>query len=73
MNDKKYYDYFSSLSAPDLLRVTLGCQKRYEEGKSCEDCHIYKKGHCDGKRDLNREAEDKMLLEDLHLEQQEQL
>ena len=46
----KYQEYFSSLSTPDLLRVTLGCQKRYEEGKSCTECYLFKQDKCDGKR-----------------------
>ena len=73
MENNKYQKYFSSLSLPDLLHITVGCQKRFEEGKPCEECSIYKKGNCDGKRVLSKEEEDKIFFEDLLLEEQEQM
>ena len=69
--ETKYQEYFSSLSTPDLLRVTFMCQQRYEEGKVCADCHLFIQDRCDGRR-VNDEY-DKEFSEDLHLEQTEQM
>lgn len=44
-------NYFETLSTPELLKAAFNCQKRYNEKKPCEECHHYKKGHCDGKRE----------------------
>lgn len=71
--EQKYYDYFASLSTPDLLHIMSGCQKRYKEGLPCEECHLFKKGRCDGKRYISDKSEEDTFLEDLRLEQQEQM
>ena len=61
--------YFSSLSIVELLHIMRGCQNRYNEKKTCDDCTYFQRGYCDGKRE---EDEDK-FQQDLLMEQMEQM
>lgn len=58
MNNEKMCNYFASLSLPELLRVAMGCQKRYEEGKPCSECYLFKQKKCDGKRVISEEEDE---------------
>ena len=50
-------EYWENLSLPEFLKALVVCQNRYKEGKPCEECSHYKKGRCDGVRDIKENAD----------------